>query len=114
MLKMNKRDFLKEWDAGLEGNEPPGPVGPGMMNVHVFALIEYLTEKGYYTSRNDGVYGPMLKRAVVEFQDDNDLPLSGIWDERTVLSLEGREYIELPVGSTVVQGATIDSYSGAV
>jgi hypothetical protein len=54
----------------------------GDKSVHVFNLIEWLTERQYYTSRNDAVFGPLVEHAVKRLQLDLDLPnLNGVWDE---------------------------------
>lgn len=39
-------------------------------SVHVFDLIETLSYWGYYSGRNDGVYGPICTQAVRELQAD--------------------------------------------
>ncbi len=36
-----------------------------------------LSELGYYTGRNDGLFGPQTRRAVKAFQRDSGLPVSG-------------------------------------
>jgi peptidoglycan hydrolase-like protein with peptidoglycan-binding domain len=117
LLKQNKRDFLRAWEGGLTGNPPPGTLRSAATGVHVFDLIEYLSEKGYYTTRNDGVYGPMLKRAVKEYQDDNGLKISGEWDEWAArLTKHGIRQPAIspmpPVGPNEITGATLDSMLG--
>ena len=115
VLKKNKRDFLEMWNNGMEGNPlVTTPLRPGMNNVHVFSLIEWLAERRYYFTRNDGVYGPMLQRAVCEFQDDNNQEINGLWDEKLIhfVDYEGAEFIPLPVSDKPPVGATIDSMMG--
>lgn len=49
---------------------PPAPLPVGSLTVHVFDLIEALAFYGYYSSRNDGQYGPITQLAVRNLQQD--------------------------------------------
>jgi hypothetical protein len=75
--------FEKSGLPPVGSNEvPTANLQEGSRSVHVFNLIEFLTERGYYRSRNDGVFGPLTTHAVKLLQLDLDLPnLNGVWDE---------------------------------
>ncbi len=49
---------------------PVGNLSPGDSGVLVFGLISQLSFWGYYTARNDGVYGTYVSRAVAALQED--------------------------------------------
>lgn len=67
----------------------PAPLPVGITNVHVFDLIEALAFHGYYQSRNDGYYGPLVELAVRNLQQDlleADIypkQVTGVWDKWT-------------------------------
>lgn len=46
-----------------------------------------LRQQGYYRGSLDGTYGPMTRRALLGFQRDNGLPVSGQIDEDTLGAL---------------------------
>ena len=50
----------------------------------VKALQRALKDEGYYLGKIDGLYGKRTAKSVKEFQDDNDLPTTGITDGDTV------------------------------
>src|SRR3989344_6054154 len=50
----------------------------------VKALQRALKDEGYYLGKIDGLYGKRTAKSVKEFQDDNDLPLTGIADVYTL------------------------------
>jgi len=97
LLKKNQQDFLSSFPP--VGNLIPGPtLRPGDQNIHVFDLIEYLSEVGLYEGRNDAYYGPFLQRAVTKLQHIYRLSnLTGVWDEwiYTKVKEQDREYITL-------------------
>jgi len=87
-LLLQNQKSISFTESGLPpagSNEiPTSNMRPGDRSVHVFNLIEFLIERGYYRSRNDGTYGPLTEHAVRRLQLDLDLPnLNGLWDEWT-------------------------------
>jgi peptidoglycan hydrolase-like protein with peptidoglycan-binding domain len=46
-----------------------------------------LANLGYYRGVVDGAYGPMTNRAVLQYQADNGLPVTGRLDRATLKSL---------------------------
>ncbi len=56
----------------------------GSRGSEVKALQQFLKDEGYYTGRVDGVYGKKTARLVKTFQDDYDLPLTGVVDSATL------------------------------
>jgi len=46
-----------------------------------------LKEEGYYTSAVDGLFGPGTKEAIIAFQQDRELPVTGLPDFATTLEL---------------------------
>jgi hypothetical protein len=85
LMKANQKSFTINSNGlpPVGSNEVPTTnLSVGDRTVHVFNLIEFLIERGYYTARNDGVYGPLLEHAVKRLQLDLDLPnLNGVYDE---------------------------------
>lgn len=69
------------YDAPIYGynNLDPGQV---IANVQ-----EQLQRAGYYRGELDGQFGPMTRRALLEYQQDNGLPVTGEIDEETLDSL---------------------------
>lgn len=51
----------------------------------VLALQKALQQKGYFSGDLDGIYGQLTRRAVVAFQDEHGLPVTGSvnWDEQS-------------------------------
>ena len=47
-----------------------------------------LQERGYYNAAVDGTYGPMTRQALMNYQADHGLPMTGEIDQRTLNSLE--------------------------
>jgi peptidoglycan hydrolase-like protein with peptidoglycan-binding domain len=50
-----------------------------------------LQEHGYYKGSIDGVVGPQTKQALQEFQQENNLPVTGQLDRETMAKLGGNE-----------------------
>ncbi|HEV3409937.1 MAG TPA: peptidoglycan-binding domain-containing protein [Chthoniobacterales bacterium] len=57
---------------------------PGQVIADVQAA---LNRRGYYAGAVDGTYGPMTRRALLGFQRDNGLPVTGQIDEATLETL---------------------------
>ena len=53
----------------------------------IASVQQQLQELGYYRGELDGTYGPMTRRALVDFQRANGLPVTGEIDEPTLASL---------------------------
>ena len=88
------RHYLKLDDAGhLNGSREPitKPMqvfDQGVDVVHLQRqLNKWLSENGRRTIPIDGAFGNMTAQAVVEFQQENDLPITGMVDSITKLQL---------------------------
>lgn len=92
LLIKNQQTCIKmlQKPLGHDMNVVPKPVlKEGDINVHVFDLIEYLTQEGYYVGRNDATYGPILKHAMRRFQAEHGvIDLNGAYDEWTYRKLQ--------------------------
>ena len=68
-------------------------IGKGEINnlicEHMFTMLK---EKGYYYGDLTGSFGSLTKRAVRQFQDDNDLTVDGIAGKKTQNKLYGTNY----------------------
>jgi len=81
LLKQNQKEFKEWWHSGHKDNIPPDAfLKLGDAAPYVFDLIEYMAQQGYYEARNDGVFGPFLRKAVLEMQYDMELQLTGEYD----------------------------------
>ncbi len=60
----------------------------GLSPQQVIAEVQAeLQRQGYYRGVVDGSFGPMTRRALLEFQEDLGLPVSGVIDEDTLAAL---------------------------
>jgi len=59
----------------------------GSRGPEVVKLQTKLKEKNYYTSTVDGIYGPLTRNAVLQFQRDNRLLVDGIAGPQTLSAL---------------------------
>lgn len=57
---------------------------PGQVIANVQAQLQ---RAGYYRGVLDGLFGPMTRRALLDYQRDNGLPVTGEIDEATLYSL---------------------------
>jgi hypothetical protein len=54
----------------------------------IIATVQWKLQRlGYYRGYLDGTYGPMTRRALLDFQRDNGLPVTGQIDADTLMSL---------------------------
>lgn len=53
----------------------------------IASVQEELQRRGYYRGEVDGEYGPMTRRALLAYQQDSGLPVTGEIDEGTLESL---------------------------
>lgn len=62
-----------------ESYSPPSAVGvaPGLVTVYTVAAQEQLARRGYYRGPIDGMLGRGTRAAILEYQDDNNLPPTG-------------------------------------
>lgn len=67
---------------GLLGHSRP-LLAPGERSSHVFAVQQNLSAHGYYNGPIDGIYGWGTETAIKNFQQDNNLPVTGRVDTRT-------------------------------
>lgn len=70
----------------------------------VVVLQEILKDEGYYLGKIDGNYGPRTARAVREFQEDNDLPITGRVDAATRAVLNNIGNVLVKPSSPVISG----------
>ena len=47
-----------------------------------------LQQRGYYRAAVDGTFGPRTRQALMDFQADHGLPMTGEIDEATLNALE--------------------------
>ncbi len=69
------------YDAPIYGYND---LDPAQVIANVQAELE---RRGYYVGAIDGTYGPTMRRALLRFQSDNGLPVTGEIDEDTLASL---------------------------
>ena len=80
--------------AAIQGDpSAPGPNGPGMngqslltigdQGEQVRALQQMLAYLNYSVGELDGIFGPLTRQAVLGFQADNKLPMTGMVDQDT-------------------------------
>ena len=53
----------------------------------IYKIQKRLTELGYEPGPTDGIMGGMTRKAIMEFQEDNDLPVTGKIDNETTHKL---------------------------
>lgn len=75
----------------------------GNRGADVSACQHRLADRGYLSGAADGVYGPATTAAVRAFQKAQDLPVTGIVDEKTMEALRGDGAGD--GGETLAQGA---------
>jgi peptidoglycan hydrolase-like protein with peptidoglycan-binding domain len=75
--------------------EPPAPDAPaaqplqvGSRGDRVRELQVDLNTLGYVTNGIDGIFGQASRRAVVAFQQENGLPVTGIADSATIDAID--------------------------
>ncbi len=78
--------------AGAKGAAAPNPgsingLSRGAQGPEVAQLQERLAGLGYSTGKVDGSFGPVTQSAVRRFQTSNDLPGSGVIDDKTAAAL---------------------------
>jgi hypothetical protein len=102
LLKKNQQLAIDLIQGGGQNVAPKPVLKPGDINVHVFDLIEWMTQQGFYFARNDATYGPLLQHGMRMYQNSRGVTeLNGVYDEWTYLSVPSeREYIQVlaPVG----------------
>ena len=77
-------------------NRPFYPMRDGDVGFDVLAVEKALKKLGYYHGGEDGIFGSSLKKAVMEFQKDNKLYVTGVINNSTyekLMKLE-KEYDE--------------------
>lgn len=104
-------------DAGcLEGDARAEAQAQQWVSDYVAAIQTDLRTVGYYQGEIDGLYGPMTIEAVERFQEDNDLPVTGLFDPPTQaamqLALAGRESAQ--VGALQAIMIATGHYTGPV
>lgn len=64
-----------------------GSTGPDVMQVQ-----KLLNQLGYAAGAEDGVYGPTMERAVVNFQREHGLPITGRIDSTTLAAMDAARH----------------------
>ena len=59
----------------------------GVSRNEIREIQRALGRKGYYTGRADGIFGPWTKRALRQFQQAQQLPITGEMDDRSLAAL---------------------------
>ncbi len=112
----------KDYVRLLDNPAPTANVSAGVVNStyltlqsgadsdHVIALQEALIELGFLRATADGVYGSATAQAVMAFQRENDLPLTGVADP----NLQALLYMGKPVDyrGNKVEIKTLSALSG--
>jgi peptidoglycan hydrolase-like protein with peptidoglycan-binding domain len=110
--------------AAIQGDpSAPGPNGPGMngqslltigdQGEQVRALQQMLAYLNYSVGELDGIFGPLTRQAVLGFQADNKLPMTGMVDPDTWTQLgqaSKRAFIGKRVGATAKDLRQMGSY----
>lgn len=104
-------------DAGcLEGDAQAEAAAQQWVSDYVACIQADLRTIGYYEGDVDGLYGPLTVEAVERFQEDNDLPVTGLVDPPTQagmqLGLGDRESAQ--VGALQAILITTGHYSGPI
>ncbi len=73
----------------------------GNRGAEVAEIQQKLFQEGFLKDVPDGVYGPATVRGVRRFQEDRDLPVSGMVDEKTMDALDEIEAEEQPAAARV-------------
>lgn len=73
----------------------------GNRGAEVAEIQQKLFQEGFMKDTPDGVYGPATVRGVRRFQEDRDLPVSGMVDEKTMDALDEIEAKEQPAAARV-------------
>jgi hypothetical protein len=89
------RWYGNDWvtiDGGFDapyyyGSVTPEPVEYGVPDDLASAVQEELTRRGYDPGGVDGVIGPQTRSAIVAFQEDRDLPVTGRIDRSLLRAL---------------------------
>lgn len=69
-----------------------------------------LTEAGFQTGKVDGLYGPLTRGAILEFQQTNGMQPTGVLDPKTIAALAAMiNVIRAGQGADVVDAAPIAS-----
>lgn len=86
----------------------------GNRGAEVAEIQQKLFQEGFMKDMPDGVYGPATVRGVRRFQEDRDLPVSGMVDEKTMGALDEIEAKEQPAAARVSssQGALSEGDRG--
>ena len=86
-------DFFKE--QGLAESSPTVEAAVGENKITIYKEVlrraqQALVEAGVYTATPDGVFGPMTRSAFEAFQEQRNLPKTGLPDQQTLVNLFGR------------------------
>lgn len=72
---------------GTAAAAPPPSLKQGAQGPAVLALQQALADRGYFSGKADGLFGPCTRAAVMAFQRDNHLTADGVAGEHTLAAL---------------------------
>jgi len=76
------------WPAPATPKAAPAPATPETPEIDIATAQRRLTDLNYATGGADGVIGPLTRSAIRDFQDANNLVVSGKLDQATIALLE--------------------------
>jgi putative chitinase len=91
---------------GVNGVVSTPSVYHGEQSTQVLAIQQRLIGLGYAPGSADGVFGSRTRQAVLGFQAEHNLPLTGIADPQTVDAMNSAQAKPMPVGDRAT--ATVD------
>mgnify|MGYP000875205756 CR=1 FL=1 len=88
-------------------NRPFYPMRDGDLGSHVLEMEMALKKLGYYNGSEDGIFGSALKKAVLEFQKDNNLYKTGVINNSTYELIKERlKELELEQAGSINNGVS--------
>ncbi len=79
----------------------------GTYGKDVYELQTILTDLGYYTGFNTGIFGPKTTSAVNVFKKKHNLPINGIIDQSTIASLDNVSRLDISFEQPQVKKAKV-------
>ena len=96
---------------GIAVDEDPGPITQGCLSGQLMVIQQKLKDKGYYHGDIDGLWGPMINKAIEDFQRDNNLDVDGIVGENTSVALFGGPNVSAPTPAAQAPAAVTGNVS---
>ncbi len=88
LLRLRLRSVFVRYDSGGYYNYGYGDESAGST---VAAVQEELAQQGYYRGEVDGIFGPQTRRAIVRYQSDHGLDVTGDLTPDTLQALGLRQ-----------------------